>query len=178
VKLITQHIAGTVIDDGQRLALLLEPGGDPDAGPSVFLAHALTTQGIAAQIIPSVLLDDWGNEVKGLVLYDWIDEHGLRFPRAELFGLSPGGERVQYFLRDMELFTPLVTYAATNPALPIAEWRPLRAVLVPDAALLAPEQGAMPDSVTGPLRRAGVTWWRVPPFVGDLDFIEARPPIE
>jgi hypothetical protein len=178
VKLITQRVAGTLIDDGQRVALLVEPGGDPEAGPVVFLAYALTTQGIAAQVVPSLLLDDWGNEVKGLGLYDWIDQQGLRFPRAEVFGLSPAGEKAQYFLRDMELFAPLPAYAALDRALPIAEWQALQAVLVPDPALLAPQAGAVPEGLTGPLRRARVAWWRVPSFVGDLDFLDARPPLE
>jgi len=151
VKFIKQHIVGTLLVAGERAALRLE-GGDE---PVVFLAFALTTQGIAAQIIPSVLLDDWGKEIKGLALYEWVREHGLRFPRAELFGFSPDGQPAQYFLRDMELFAPVVAYAAVDKALPMGQWARLTEGLVPALDVIAPEPTDIPDGLSGR--------WRVAP---------------
>ena len=159
MKFIKQRVVGTLLVAGERAALRLEGGEEPN----VYLAFALTTQGIAAQIIPSVLLDDWGKEIKGLALYEWVQEHGLRFPRAELFGFSPDGQSCQYFLRDMELFAPIVAYAAVDKELPIGQWSRLTEGVVPALDVIAPEPSDVPDGVTGPLRTARLGWWRVAP---------------
>ena len=159
MSFIKQRVTGTLLVAGERAALRLQEGDEP----VVYLAFALTTQGIAAQIIPSVLLDDWGKEIKGLGLYDWVQEHGPRFPRAELFGYSPDGQSVQYFLRDMELFAPIVVYAAADKALPVQQWARLTDIVIPALDVIAPEPGDTPDDVTGPLRMARLGWWRVAP---------------
>ena len=165
MSFIKQRVVGTLLVAGERAALRLEAGDEP----SVYLAFALTTQGIAAQIIPSVLLDDWGKEIKGLGLYEWVQEHGLRFPRAELFGASPDGQSVQYFLRDMELFAPIVVYAAEDKAMPIEQWTRLTDVVIPALDVITPEPADMPDDVTGPLRTARLGWWRVVPDFNAAD---------
>lgn len=170
MKFIKQHVAGTLLVGNERAALRLEEGEEP----AVYLAFALTTQGIAAQIIPSVLLDDWGKEIKGLALYEWVSENGLRFPRAELFGFSPDGQSVQYFLRDMELFVPLVAYAGADKELPITQWPRLTDVLLTALDVIAPETAELPAGVAGPLRRAGVNWWRVAPGFDDLELLAGR----
>ena len=170
MKFIKQRMAATLLADGPWVALRLHEEGPEEE--AVYLAFALTTQGIAAQIVPAVLLDDWGKEIKGLALYDWVQEHGWRFPRAELFGVSPHGEAVQYFLRDMELLAPWVVYAAADKSLPIGDWLPVQAVLLPDGALFAPEPAEVPPDLTGPLRVGRVAWWRVPPDTIDLSFLE------
>lgn len=174
MKFIKQQIAATLLADGAWVALRLQ-ANEPEA-EGVYLAFALTTQGIAAQIVPAVLLDDWGKEIKGLALYEWVAEHGWRFPRAELFGVSPHGEATQYFLRDMELLAPLVVYAAADKSLPIGDWLPVQAVLIPDEALFAPEPAEAPAGLTGPLNKARISWWRVPPDTTDLSFLEPPEP--
>ena len=173
MKLIKQRVAGRLLAAGGRVAVRL--GGSEE--PAVYLAYALVTQGIAAQILPALLLDDWGNEIKGLRLYDWVRENGLHFPRAEVFGLTPAGAASQYFLRDMELFAPTPVYAATDKAAPIQTWLPVQAVLLPDVAALAPEPATPPDDMHGPLRVACVSWWRVPTYLDDLAFIDERAPL-
>ena len=170
MKFIKQRLSGSLLVDGERVALRLHE----EDGAVVYLAFALVTQGIAAQIIPAALLDDWGTEIKGLGLYEWVRENALHFPRAEVFGFSPSGESIQYFLRDMEPFALYPVYAATDKALPIADWRPVHAVLVPDGALAMPVAAAALTTLHGPLRQARVGWWRVPPALDDLDFIAAR----
>lgn len=170
MKFIKQRMAATLLADGPWVALRLHEEGPEEE--AVYLAFALTTQGIAAQIVPAVLLDDWGKEIKGLALYDWVQEHGWRFPRAELFGVSPHGEAVQYFLRDMELLAPWVVYAAADKSQPIGGWWLVQAVLIPDETLFAPESAGAPAGLTGPLKGARVSWWRVPPDTTDLSFLE------
>ena len=170
MKFIKQRMAATLLADGSWVALRLHEAGPEEE--AVYLAFALTTQGIAAQIVPAVLLDDWGKEIKGLALYDWVQEHGWRFPRAELFGVTPYGEEIQYFLRDMELLAPWVVYGAADKSLPIGDWLPVQAVLLPDEALFAPEPAEPPADLPGPLTAAAVTWCHVPPDTTGLSFLE------
>lgn len=169
MKIIKQRVAGVLIADGGRVALRLEDGSQ-----EVYLTYALTTQGIAARVIPGVLLDDWGKQITGLSLYAWVRENGLRFPRAEVFGYTPDGENVQYFLRDMELFAAYPVYASTDSAAPIAQWLPLRAVVIANVSLSVPQSVEVPATIEGPLRNADVNWWHVPLVLDDLDFLEAR----
>lgn len=166
MKIITQQVPGTLLDDGERIALLLNGAEEPP----VHLAYALTTQGVELRILPSSLLDDWGTEISNLGLYDWVRDNGLSFPRAEVFGFDPQGSAVQYFLRDLELFARYHAYVVADTS-DAATWRPLSAVLVPDAGVAAPEPGAVPEAVHGPLRAARLSWWRVPTYQSDLGFL-------
>lgn len=167
--IITQPVPGSLIVDGEKVALRL---GDPQAAECVYLAFALVTQGPEHQILPSVLLDDWGNKVGSLGLYAWIRENGLRFPRAEVFGESPVGAPVQYFLRDLEPFARYPVYAFSQSDAPAAAGVLVRDVLVPDAATAAPGPGEPPEEIASPLRDGQLRWWRVNPRQAGLEFVE------
>lgn len=165
---IMELVNGTVIQEGGRNALRL-PG--IETGSAVYLSYALVTQGPGWQILPSLLLDDWGNQIDGLALYDWIRENGLRFPRAEVFGHSPQGESVQYFLRDLELFEKYPVYAfAADDASP-SSGVPLHAVLIPDNGVANGVAAQPPAEASALLREAQVSWWRVNPDQVGLDFM-------
>ncbi len=167
--IITQPIPGTLLVDGEKVALRLN---EPEAAETVHLAYALVTQGPEHQILPSVMLDDWGNEVSSLKLYAWIRENGLRFPRAEVFGESPAGAPVQYFLRDLELFGRFPVYAFREADAPAASGVLVRDVLVPDDATDAPQPTEPPENIPPPLRDGHLRWWRVNPRQAGLGFIE------
>lgn len=167
--IITQPIPGTLIVDGAQKALRL---GEPGSAERVYLAYALVTQGPEYQILPSVLLDDWGNKVGSLNLYAWIRENGLRFPRAEVFGESPAGAPGQYFLRDLELFGHYPVYAFSGADAPAATGILVRDVLVPDVAVTAPQPTEPPTEIAPPLREGHLRWWRVNPRQAGLGFIE------
>ncbi len=181
MKIIRQRVPGILLRDGERAALWLETGTEDQF---VYLAYALATQlpsgDAPAHILPSVLLDDWGAEVKKLELYRWIREFGPQFPRAEVFGLDPQGQPAQYFLRDLDLFGRYLTYAFADKDAPAATAVLLRAVLLPDDSVARPELAGPPDDVKPPLRRARLAWWRVgrraDPQGLELDFISHRLP--
>jgi hypothetical protein len=146
--------------------------GDTESGASVYLAYALITQGPGHQILPASLLDDWGNEIGGLDLYNWIHEHGLRFPRAEVFGFSPSGQEEQYFLRDLELFAKYPVYAYAGESDPVNAGVLLGAILITDSTSSTAQAIEPPDDLVAPLREAQVSWWRVGPEQTDLGFLE------
>lgn len=164
---IMERVNGTVIQEGGKNALRLSGS---DTGSDVYLSYALVTQGPGWQILPSLLLDDWGNQIDGLALYDWIRENGLRFPRAEVFGHSPQGESVQYFLRDLELFEKYPVYAFASDDDAPSSGIPLHAILIPDADVTVGVAAQPPAEASALLREAQVSWWRVNPDQVGLDF--------
>ena len=172
MKIIAQRVPGVLIVDGDFVALLLGEKEDGD----VFLTYALATMGTEHHILPSILLDDWGSEIKHLELYRWFRENGMHFPRAEVFGETPQGVATQYFLRDLELYGRYPTYAAPERVTPAAERLSLNAVLIPDAAANKPIPTDVPDNIAPPLREARVSWWRVPHMPADLNFITGEDP--
>lgn len=169
MKIIKQSVPGTLLVDGEKTALIM---GNAESGATVYLAYALISQGPGHQILPTSLLDDWGNEIGRLDLYKWIHENGPRFPRAEVFGYSPSGEREQYFLRDLELFAKYPVYAFGGDDQPANSGILLRAVLIPDVTTVEPQWIDPPEDLTPPLREARVSWWRVGPEQADLGFLE------
>jgi hypothetical protein len=169
VKIIKQSVPGTLLVDGEKTALLM---GNTESGAIVYLVYALVTQGPGRQILPASLLDDWGNEIGELGLYQWIQENGLRFPRAEVFGYAPSGQREQFFLRDLELFARYPVYAYGGDDEPANSGVLLQAILITDAATAAPQRIDPPDDLTPPLREARASWWQVGLEQADLEFLE------
>lgn len=158
--IIKELVYGKLVgeEDGPVLRLDAE-----EAGHHVYLAYALVTQGPGHHVLPSVLLDDWGNEIEQLRLYDWIKENGMRFPRAEVFGKTPSGQSVQYFLRDLELFGKYPVYVFAADDAPDSSGTLLPTIVIVEEDADSPEPGGPPDWVSGRLRSAQVEWRRAGP---------------
>lgn len=165
--IITEPVRGNLVTEGDKAAIRLEPDGDS----VVYLAYALVTQGPGYHILPSVVLDDWGNEIGNVDLYRWISENGLRFPRAELFGEDPEGVAVQYFLRDIELLAKYPVYAFESADAPAPSGQLLQAVLVPAEGEQTPARIQPSAAEHGLLAQADIAWWRVGAQDSSLDFV-------
>lgn len=168
MNIIKEKISATLVIDEHATALRMNSS---EIGGEIFLSYALTTQGPGHQVLPSVLLDDWGNEVGNLGLYRWIRENGLRFPRAEIFGLDPAGSEVQYFLRDLELMAKFPAYVFEDEGASATVGTLIKACLIPEETTIAPQRVEPPEEVGFPLREADVQWWRVSPNHTDLGFL-------
>jgi hypothetical protein len=169
VKLVKEAIPGQLIIDGGRIALCLSTS---ESEHMVYLTYALYTMGVESHILPSVILDDWGNEIRGMSLYAWFREYGERFPRAEVFGVAPDGTETQYFLRDLELYSKYPVYAFPEKDGPISTGILLDAVVYLDGDVTTPIMVSPPTSISAPLRDARVSWWAVPSFPDQLGFLE------
>jgi hypothetical protein len=156
--IVKEPIHGRLVADGDGFNLRLEAS---DSENLIFLAYALVTQGPELQILPSVLLDDWGNEIKGLSIYQWIHENGLHFPRAEVFGFNPTGAPTQYFLRDLELFAKYPVYAFTAQDAPDSSGVPVGVILIPTEGNDSGQSIEPPEEISALLRRGHVDWQRV-----------------
>jgi hypothetical protein len=154
---IKQRVLAKLMKSGDRVILLMDEKTDP-----VYLAYALVERETDVEIFPESLLDDWGHEISSLNLYDWIQENGLQFPRAEVFGSDKTGIRKQCFLRELDLVIRYPCYVYNSKSAPLNEGRRLEAILIPDQKLIEPKRIKPPDVIPKPMLNADVSWWRVP----------------
>jgi hypothetical protein len=157
MRVIQQSVRATLLEGEGQAVLLIGEAAEP-----LYLRFGLRELEGDGLIFPASLLDDWGREIGSLALFEWIQANGSHFPRAELFGLSAAGASRQRFLRELDLATKPVCYVARQPDTPMPACLPVAAILVSDAALTAPRRAAQP-ALDGPVSRAAVSWWRVPP---------------
>jgi hypothetical protein len=173
-KAVGQRASGRLLKeaggDGRFALLLTNPKPEPDAVDTLILRFALVVMGTEDHLFPSFLIDDWGGEVRGLALYEWVREKGNQFPRAEIFGFNRHGVSVQYFLRELELYAKLPAYVYPDQETALEEGKLLSAVLLPDEAVDVPEKIKRTSQLKRPLTSAQVTWWQVPATLTRFDF--------
>lgn len=166
----TQKIFGRYwVNDKGQATLILAP--EEDESQVVYLRYALTEMGTLRPLWPAFVLDDWGNERKGLKMYQWIREEGERFPRAEVFGFDSEWKEVQEFLRALELYVPYPCALYDNPEKLLHEGMRVKHIVLPDQTAVKPlsskrKPQTMPAKLAPipfPLTLAQATWWRVHP---------------
>jgi hypothetical protein len=176
VKAVGQRVGGRLFWENEssqngRLALLLtHPKPEPDAANTFIFRFAFVLLGTEAHFFPSFLIDDWGGEVRGPALYEWVRENGNHFPRAEIFGFAQHGDSVQYFVRELELYAKLPAYIYPDKETPLDKGKLVSAILLPDEAAGAPAKIKRPSHLKRPLSLARVIWWQVPPTITQFDF--------
>ena len=142
MKLISQHIHGR-FQDGTLT--LIDAIPEEKTAVSLHLLFPFITRGDEIHIFPASVMDDWGTEIKGMQLYEWIRENGEQFPRAELFGMDENGRSTQEFLRGLELYFRFPCYLhQTDKHIPI------NSIVLPATV----QRKTLPH----PLRRAKVMW--------------------
>ena len=163
---IKEIIKARIFTSGERTGLLLT-----DKVRALTLCYALVVRDSDELFFPESLLDDWGHEVNSLELYGWVQENGMLFPRAELFGFEKSGYPSQHFMREIDLVAPFLCFVFEQPDNPLSAGIQVDAVLVGDSQVERPVHGKPPPGIKEPMRRAGVSWWRVPlDTVDDIDF--------
>jgi hypothetical protein len=155
---ITEEVVGILLVENDRTALALI-----DRGQRIYLRYGLQTFAEDLVILPELLLDDWGREIRGLDLYKWLQESGQRFPRAELFGYDPAGASQQYFLREIDLVAKYPSFAYISRDSPVKEGRLLTAALIPTPGMDRHRQRRRTPDIVGPLSNARVDWWEISP---------------
>lgn len=171
MKAVTQPVQGSLFaEDGRAALLLRDSQPQAETADSLYLLFAFVTREREERVLPALILDDWGAEIKSLNLYEWVNEFGDQFPRAELFGFDLGGRERQYFLRELELYARLPCYAYPRRHTPLSEGLLVEAILLPDEEAATPRQTKRPIQVKRPLRSARVSWWQVPPAITTFDF--------
>lgn len=173
MKAAKQHIHGKLITENGRSALLLldeEPTAKTE--DSLYLRYAVVVRGPDDHVLPAILLDDWGKEIRGLKIFKFLREHGDEFPRAEIFGFDMDGSETQLFVRSLELYSRLPAYAYADVGSPLDEGVLLDAILLLDSETdrVVRLEKARESGVKRPLRSAHVSWWRIPASTITFDF--------
>ncbi|MCP5098399.1 MAG: hypothetical protein GY943_22850 [Chloroflexi bacterium] len=176
MKAVKQRVQGKLIEQNGRFHLYLtDPKPDRDAANLLYLRYAFVTLGPEDHIFPSFILDDWGNEIRGVKLYNWVRDNGNEFPRAEIFGYETDGQETQLFTRELELYVKLPCFAYTNPEAQVTEGVRLSSILLPDADTTEPTLVKRPSAtqIKRPLRAARVKWWHIPitTTINDIDLL-------
>lgn len=156
MKAIRQKVNGLILD-GEVGGLMLDDTADP-----IYLRFAFVTLGPEEHILPAFLLDDWGNEIKGLGLYEWVEENGLYFPRAEIFGFKAAGQKTQIFLRELDLMLKYRCYAYGTAETQLAEGRLIEAIYLADNAVTETTPTKRPSDVPRLLSKSAVQWFKKP----------------
>ncbi len=173
-KAVGQRVSGRLLEEaggsGRLALMLMNPKPAPDTADLLILRFAFVLMGTEAHFFPSFLIDDWGGEVRGLALYEWVRENGNRFPRAEIFGFDRQGTSEQYFVRELELYAKLPAYVFPDRNTSLAKGKLLSAILLPDASVSAPTKIKRPSQLKRPFASARVTWWQVPTTLTQFDF--------
>ncbi|WP_420644837.1 hypothetical protein [Candidatus Leptofilum sp.] len=156
--------------NGRTALLLTDSQPDRDAVNLLYLRFAFVIMGTEAPLYPRFLIDDWGGEVRGTAVYQWVKENGNQFPRAEIFGFDGQGNDVQFFVRELELYAKLPCTAYPDRDVPLAEGVPVHAILLPDESVTEPNKIKRPSGLKRPLSAARVSWWRVPTTLAQFDF--------
>ena len=84
-------------------------------GPPVYLRFAFAPALEGEPLIPARVVDDRGLEIAAPEAYRWIEARGALFPRADVIGLTPSGQPLQRFVKELDLAIPPVAYAARSP---------------------------------------------------------------
>lgn len=155
---IAERINGRLLRTDQGAAILLQEGVGV-----IYLRYALVGLSGESLIFPEALLDDWGRELKTLELYAWIRQHGLFFPRAEVFGFDGKGEARQCFLRELDLHARPSCWAFQDKRGSLHSGLLIEHVIQVNLEILEPEEINRPADVPMPLRQADVTWWQANP---------------
>lgn len=169
MRVIQEAVPGVLVQEGDVAAVRL--AAQNDDSQLVYLTYALVTLGPEEHVFPCSVLDDWGREMTGLSAYEWMYENGNHFPRAEIFAMGIEGDERQQFLREFELYARYPLYALPSRKSSITDAVRVRAMLRVDDTLSAPARTERPPEVTGPLSRARVSWWAVPPSYEGLGFL-------
>ena len=156
MKAIKQKIHGSILDN-EAGGLLWDNTADP-----IYLRYAFVTLGPEDHILPAFLLDDWGNEKKGLSLYAWVEKNGLYFPRAEIFGFTPSGQKTQIFIRELDLILKYPCYAYPTAESPLADGRLIETIYLPDETTTEPTPTKRPSDAPRLLSKSAVRWFKRP----------------
>lgn len=88
--------------------------GAPLYGPPVYLTPGYRYFEQDEYVLPTEVIDDLGQRFTASECYDWIEKRGDAFPRADLLGFTPSGEKKTVFMKEMDL-AEMAVFASAVP---------------------------------------------------------------
>lgn len=113
--------------------------GEPLFGPPLNLRPGYRLFAEPDYLLPTEVIDDIGQHFFAPECYEWIEQRGDLFPRADAIGILPSGEKRGLFMKEVDL-AEMAAFAG-----PVGEARPIvrvdlaiEARAEPDGLALAP----------------------------------------
>lgn len=163
MSVISQKINGLLLYKDDVAAVFLD-----DSASAVTLALGLYEKDSDAVILPESILDDWGHEISPSSLYEWLQENGDQFPRAEVFGQDLEGKTIQRFLREIELVGKFPCFAYKPDKKCTKQWIRMRAIIILNTKIVDVQNIQRPQDIDSLLAIAKVSWWASPEPPDDL----------
>ncbi len=112
--------------------------GLPLFGPPAYLRPAYWLWEEQTYLLVDEAIDDIGQRFTAAAAYTFIEERGDAFPRADVLGTLPNGERRSVFMKELDLaaVAAYVAAAPDGPSVPLN--LVLEALAVPDGRALRP----------------------------------------
>ncbi len=149
------EFSGIILPFNQRHLLVYGPDaealGTPLFGPPVSLRPGYWLLTRQDYLLPTATIDDIGQRFDAPECYEWIEARGDAFPRADVIGVLPSGEKQSVFMKELDLAvmaafaSPAVHAPAGNSSITLGAGVPrirvdlaIEALAVPDGYALAP----------------------------------------
>jgi hypothetical protein len=98
---------GLIIPFNQHHLLVYGPDADalgaPLFGPPVFLRPGYWLLTRQEYLLPTAVIDDYGQRFDAPECYEWIEARGDAFPRADVIGVLTSGEKHSVFMKELDL---------------------------------------------------------------------------
>jgi hypothetical protein len=124
---------------------LLVHGPDADAlgaplfGPPVYVRPGYRFVTRNQYLLPAEIIDDVGQRFLAPDCYAWIEARGDAFPRADVIGVLPTGEKESVIMKELDL-AEIAAFAAPRPDAPA----PIRLDLVVEASAVPDGYALLP----------------------------------
>jgi hypothetical protein len=89
--------------------------GEPRLGPPVYVRPGYRFVTHNAYLLPTETIDDIGQHLLAPECYTWIENQGDAFPRADVIGVLPTGEKESVFMKELDL-AEMAAFASAGPA--------------------------------------------------------------
>jgi len=110
--------SGLVLPFNQQHLLVYGPDaealGSPLYGPPVYLRPGYRFFDQNEYLLPTEVIDDLGQRFRAPECYAWIEKRGDAFPRADMLGLTPAGEKKTAFIKELDLAEMAVFAAGSD----------------------------------------------------------------
>ena len=89
--------------------------GAPLFGPPAYLSPGYRYFASAEYLLPRQVVDDIGQVFLPPDCYEWIEARGDVFPRADIIGVTPAGEKRHAVIKELDL-VEMAVFATARPA--------------------------------------------------------------
>ncbi len=125
---------GLIVPFLNQHVLVMGPEADafgvPLFGPPVYLRPGYRFYARPDYLLPSAVVDDYGQRFEAPACYEWLEARGDAFPRSDVLGVLPGGQPISAVVKELDLIELAVF--ASSPAQP-DQFEPVDLAILADA---------------------------------------------